>query len=344
MLGAGGPPPWSPLDRAGHHRFVTSVRAALLDRGVKLDRAGLIAGELPLPDDALRPTWDLRALVARCAHAGDPERWEHLVAEDLARHLRPPAPRPPRAARVPEPPRVAPAPPRVSEPPRAGTERPSSRIIPPERTRRQTTELDTTHLRTQVWSRDNPVVAAFALDAMIHREVGGGLVEVAVWDLDGAAEHTVARDDRGLGGLEPDEVLTRGRVQAVAADVDGVVFQPVELAGAPAEVAVSNGYYLGPCMLQLLERVVPPAVTIVCPVSTHHWILLPASPTTTPVVLAAVRQLAATILAQRALGATERLGDALLWWPGGGAPEEIVVDGDGAVRLSPDQKAALKRL
>ncbi len=328
VLGGGGPPPWSPLDRADHHRFISAVRAALLDRGIKLDREALAAGTLPLPSDAVRPSWDLRALAAKCAHVPDGDRWYAVVADDLARHLRPPA---------------AGAGPSPARPPRAATGRSPSRVIPPERTRRQTTELDITHLRTQVWSLANPMVAALSLDAMIHQAIGETLVEVAVWDLEDVAEHTASRDDAGLGGLDPGEVLTRGRVQAVAADVDAVTFRPIELAGEPAEVAASNAYYLGACMLQLLERMEPPAITIVCPVSTHHWILHPVTPRTSPEVLAAMRELSATILAQGTLSTTERLGGELLWWPGGALPERIAVSAAGIARLSPAQLDALQR-
>ncbi|MCB9572775.1 MAG: hypothetical protein H6709_11875 [Kofleriaceae bacterium] len=300
-------PAWSPFERADHLRFVAAVRAALAGRDVACDRAALDAGAVPMPRDAQRRSWDLRALATACADV-DADGWAGLVAADLAAQF---GAGPRRgaavAARAATTPTAAAAPAAVATP------------------------LDVTMLRTQVWSRANPAVAALALDGIVHRSIGATLVEVATWDLHGAGELTVRRGAAELGGLDDDDVLTRGRIQAVASDVDHLRFEAVAVAGAPAEIVVSNRFYLGACALELLDRTAPDRVTAVCPVSTHHWILHEVGAGTTVEVLAAMRALAATILDGATLAATERLGDDLLWWPGGGTPAAISIAGDRPV-------------
>lgn len=214
-------------------------------------------------------SWDLIALARRLERT-DSELWFQAVDDDLARLLR----------------------------------------VEPEPTARALAALlveQPGRLRTQLWSRESPLPVEIALDTAVHRTLVGPLVEVAVWDADGAGAFVAHRGEGAICGLDDTEVLRRGRLEAIAA-TPKVRMVPLAIAGFDVDIVTCESRYLGACMLEALTRLDAGEIQVVIPVSWRHWIFHRVEAEPSPAALAVLRDLARTIL--DGAPAHECIGDA----------------------------------
>jgi len=151
---------------------------------------------------------------------------------------------------------------------------------------------------------------------MVTRPVAPGITAVLVRNVaGGAGERTVAADDPICKGRSPDALLDLAHRNSVAADADAVVMQQV----GPFEVAVSNSFYLGACVLEALNRMVvdggeAPDGVLVVMLSWHHFITIPAGTDMTPELFSEMARLTQELSGKIKVGALEFLSTDIFLW------------------------------
>lgn len=164
-------------------------------------------------------------------------------------------------------------------------------------------------------------------DATLTRRLSPYLHAVVVRDLGGFAEATVSRGDARGWRRSDDELFALAKRNAVAADVAGVVLQTASTAAGDFELAVSNGFYLNACVLEMLERADAQEGILVCFATWHHAALHTVGATTSSATLVAMRELVAAIAAEARVRTSEWLGTEIHLWRDG-ALEPLRFDGE----------------
>jgi hypothetical protein len=251
------------------------VVAVLARRGIDADAPMVRSGSLILPGPE-RQEWMLRELSCACA-AADAYEWEGMIRRSLASMIGEVAPKQLRKRRK-----------------RRGKEGSTGDAEVPRVARGETFEL--AELRLQIFSDD--YLTTLAGSNLIAAPVGEGLRAILVRDIGGAAEITVSRSEASQWGRSDEELLRIGRANAVAADVHSIEFQTVSAGGALFEVGVSNGFYLGACILGILAEEAGEGAAgdcLVCFLSWHHVILHSVVESSRRETVLAMRELIGTI-------------------------------------------------
>lgn len=196
---------------------------------------------------------------------------------------------------------------------RPGASRGPSRIQPP---------VTREALRVQLTSG---AIGGMFASSVAARPLGDA-VQMLVMDMQGAAELTLNWADLDALGLTRDEAFALGRRNSLEQVMHGMHMQPLAVAGATCELAVSNDFYLGGAMLEMRDHMPPGSPQIVCPLTWHHWLVFELAPDATRDTLAAmnsmVGQIADGITTIRNVSAW--VTRSLWWWPTGAPLPEVL--------------------
>lgn len=163
-------------------------------------------------------------------------------------------------------------------------------------------------LRLQLFRADYAPVRALDPERSLVRPLAPGLLQALVRDA-GGLEVTLAREQARASGLDEPALFERARLQSLRAEGHLVHLEAL----GPLEVAVSDGFFLGACMLALLDSVEGPRGVVAAPVTWHHWVLHRVEPTTRPAVLDEVARLARRLLGDVEVRDAEVLGERVYW-------------------------------
>lgn len=248
------PPDWSTFtDEAAFARFVEGVRAALAERGHEVEPRMLRSGSVMLDVRETRREWILHKLAERCA--GTPEtQWEEKIGATLDRFLKNMAfdeDMPPE--------------------PKAGKKRKRKKKGAAEDlVLRSSPEITPADLRLQIMS--STYVSVLDRATSIRRPLAPGLEQVLVAVFAGS-EITLGPGDLARLGLDEEAAWTLASDNAVASDLKSIVTNdfPVE-GGGTLSLLVSNDFFMGACVLRLLEQV-EEDVTLVTLLTWHHAVI-----------------------------------------------------------------------
>jgi hypothetical protein len=197
--------------------------------------------------------------------------------------------------------------------------------------------VDPKRFRLQLFSERWAHRIRLDLPNLVHQRVTDGVLGLLVEDT-GGGELTVSRARVAHLGSDA-QLLALGRQQSVAADLQHVVLAQT----GPFEVAASNGFYLGACLLDQASLMPAPGV-LVAMISWHHWVMLRLGAPVTRAELGQMRELIA-IVAEEAIynSATggDRIGTEIYWLRGTELGVRMVFEADGRVRIPAGLESAI---
>ena len=315
LLGTHRPPSWASAlgTKERFERFVEEVERALRARGHRFDadliRTGSVVIEGPRPRERTELT--LHEAARRCAEA-DEGAWERIVREDLSDDAteKEPSRRAKRAKK--------------REGPRAPS--PHTLTIGDRTIDLANGPLDHVAplLKAQLFSsRSRGVLGVLDRTALVTRELAGDIVIVVMIDLGGASQ-TLHAEEAGRWGAGHDLIEL-----AIANAVADCPIQITSLdLGAPAEMWVGNGHFVGALALRpdAIGRAVPERGALVA-IPNWHCVLWHAVEERTLDALPALADLAA-----RTFDYADPVSPDLFWVRGGRwvkidpaqPPEELV--------------------
>lgn len=314
------PPAWSTFeDAAAFARFVEVVRATLTARGRDVDPAMIRSGTVMLATGDRRREWILHRLAERCAAAPE-DAWAEMIDAAAGRFLGdamndedapPPAEKKRKKRRAQG---------------RGGGDR--LRMDPP---------LEPAHLRVQLMS--SAYLAPVDRASLVSRTCAPGIEQVLVALLPGSEITLGPADVAGLG-LSVDEAWQRASDNALASDLSGIVTtEVVAEGGAVVSLLVSNGFFMGACVLRMLDELEAEHVLVTL-LTWHHAVLYVIEGTPSVAALRLMDELVSKLEAEVAVATAEWLSPTLFLWKRRAAtltPIELTRDADGRiVAVSPD--------
>lgn len=301
------PPSWAAFERLSDFEvFVEVVREVLDEHRVGAERSMIRSGSVIVPrGDGTMREWHLSTLAERCAET-ERSTWGSSVRSSFRKHVKPAAAGKAEGER------------REGKPP---TQKPA----------RAHALAD---LRLQLFSEE--YLAATNLDraSLVSNRLLDGLHAVLVRDIRDGAEMTVQRGEAKGWRWSDADLLALGRKQAIASDVTGVVVRPLVTEAGTLEVAVNNGFYLGACVLGLLEELDVEQGVLVAFVTWHHVVMHKIAAATTHRTVAEMARLVATLDSEARVASAERLGITLHWFRRGAGFEAVRLErGEGVPRV-----------
>lgn len=240
-------PPWSHLrEPDAFERFAALVVAILEEHGDEATPSMVRSGSVMIGDESSRREWLLHDLSSRCA-AKPEAQWKDEIRRSFVK--------------------------------RRGRANPSGERSKPKRDNARSAEenrlvmsppLDAPSLRVQLMSSD--YLSIMERDGLLATPLCEGIEKVLVATLPGG-EITLRRKDVAHLG-HSDEVLFQGAVlNAIATELDDIVTTEVTAEdGSIVSILVSNAFFMGSCVLRMLEQL-PTERAVVSFVSWHHVLI-----------------------------------------------------------------------
>lgn len=265
-------PFWAPFAREEEFDdFIECVATALEREGHDVDLEMIRSGSIIADGTGGRHEWHLATLAEQCSATGRAD-WDALVRGSFPTALR------------------------------AGMQRPARSLKPAK-------DASLPWLRLQLFSKG--YLELVDRDAICMRPLGEALYAVLVRDIAGAAEATVGRAEARAWRRTEDDLFALAQRNAVDADLDRIVTQVVTTDDGRFEIMVSNGFYLGACVLALVERLQSGPGMLVCFLSWHHAVLHSIGPGTSRATLDSMHHVVDTLAAGVDVTRSEWLGTEL---------------------------------
>lgn len=115
-------------------------------------------------------------------------------------------------------------------------------------------QIQIQNLRLQLYSKMYLSDSKIILDNIIYNQLTNNIYEVVVLDLGNQAEITLSWDKLAHLELSKEEIINQAKLNSVTVEMDSVNYQVLEYPECNIELLLSNGFYLGAYLLEVLER------------------------------------------------------------------------------------------